>query len=70
VFDGPPAPQGPRLVEIQDDHGRSITMPPERPRLGEIEDDQGRSRTIGKWVELRNGRWGLQISCRPETDDA
>lgn len=55
VFDGPPGPEGPRLVSIEDDQGRSVTIPPDGPRLVELEDDAGHSIAIGEWVDQGNG---------------
>jgi hypothetical protein len=66
VFDGPPAPHGPRLVEIHDDYGQAVTLPPDGPRLVEIEDDAGHSIMIGAWVNRGDGYWGLRIECQPD----
>ena len=65
VFDGPPAPHGPHLVEITDDQGRSATLPPAGPRLVEIEDDAGRSIAIGEWIDRGDTFWALRIPCSP-----
>lgn len=63
VFDGPPAPHGPHLVEITADQGGSATLPPGGPRLVEIEDDTGRSIAIGRWLDRGDGFWALRIAC-------
>lgn len=63
VFDGPPAPHGPQLVEVTADPGGSVTLPPDGPRLVEIEDDTGRSIAIGEWIERGDGFWALRIAC-------
>jgi len=65
VFDGPPAPRGPHLVEITDDQGRSATLPPDGPRLVLIEDDTGRSIAIGKWIDRGDTFWALRIPYPP-----
>jgi hypothetical protein len=67
VFDGPPGPQGPHLVEIADDDGRSVTLPPDGPLLVEIEDDAGHSIAVGRWVDRGDGYWALRIPCRPDS---
>jgi hypothetical protein len=63
VFDGPPGPHGPRLVEIQDEQGHAVRMPPDGPRLVEVEDDAGHALTVGEWVDQGNGYWSLRIPC-------
>lgn len=65
VFDGPPDPQGPRLLGIDDDQGRSVTLPAGGPRLVEIEDGTGHSIAIGEWIERGDGLWALRIPCQP-----
>jgi hypothetical protein len=62
VFDGPPAPCGPHLVEIEDDQGRSARLPSGGPLLVEIEDDTGRSIAVGEWIDRGDTLCALSLS--------